>query len=154
MPSAPGDSPAPLVVERQTFCREFAAENSSPLLDWIDVYYEVDDPELAVVKDTGSVVSVTNESEIEYTIYYTNNGQWVAENVVLTETLPENTAYVGGPEWQQVDSSNIYIRQVGNIGHGASGNTTFRVRVADEVELIQRPGLRADPNLSMNFGEI
>ena len=107
--------------------------NASPLLNWVQVYYEVGDPEVAVSKDTGEVVSVTLRTDLDYTIHYTNNGEWVAENVVLTETLPENTTYAGGPEWQQIDASNVYTRGVGNVLPGGSGVITFSTRVMDNV---------------------
>jgi uncharacterized repeat protein (TIGR01451 family) len=107
--------------------------DSSPLLDWIDIYYEVDDPEVSVRKDTGSVITVSLGTVLDYTIYFTNSGGWMAENVVLTETLPTNTSYAGGPEWQQVGNSAIYTYAVGNLGPRVNGAALFRVRVDDEV---------------------
>jgi uncharacterized repeat protein (TIGR01451 family) len=107
--------------------------NNSPLLNSVDVYYELGDPELEVHKNSGSVISVTVGDEIQYTIYYTNHGEWMAENTVLTETLPANTSYAGGSEWTQVDSSDRYTYLVGKLGRGATGSTTFRARVNDDV---------------------
>jgi len=111
---------------------------TSPLFNRIDVYYEVPDPEVAVRKDTGGLISVPLGFDLDYTIYYTNNGGWMAEDVVLSETLPANTSYIGGADWQQVGSSNVYTYLVGNLARGATGEATFRVHVADSVP----PGTR------------
>ncbi len=108
-------------------------ENSSPHLDWIDVYYEVTDPEVSVSKNTKSVITASLATDLDYTIHFTNTGQWRAENVVLTETLPANTTYAGGPEWQQVGATNQYTYAVGNVNPGATGDVPFRVRVNDQV---------------------
>jgi uncharacterized repeat protein (TIGR01451 family) len=107
--------------------------NVSPLLNSVDVYYEVNDPEVSVRKDTGSVITVALGSALTYTVYFTNSGEWVAENVVLTETLPANSSYAGGPEWHQVGASNLYTYAVGNMNPSTSGQATFRVRIADQV---------------------
>jgi uncharacterized repeat protein (TIGR01451 family) len=107
--------------------------DSSPLLDWIDVYYEVDDPEVSVRKDTGTMITVSLGTLLNYTVYYTNSGGWVAENVVLTETLPANTAYAGGPAWHRIGTSDTYTRAVGNLSPGTTGQATFGVRVNDQV---------------------
>jgi len=100
----------------------------SPLLNWVDVYYEVDDPELAVRKDTGLVISADLDSFLDYTIYYTNSGAWVAENVVLTESLPAHTSYAGS-SWNRVGSSNLYTYSLGNLAKYATGKALFQVKV-------------------------
>jgi uncharacterized repeat protein (TIGR01451 family) len=107
--------------------------DASPLLDRVEVFYEVPDPEVAVSKDSGDVISVTNNSDLGYTIYYTNNGGWTAQDVVLTETVPAEASYVGGPQWQRVGATNVYTYLVGDLEWGASGNTTFQTRVNDAV---------------------
>lgn len=105
--------------------------NASPLLNWVEIYYEVDDPDVAVTKTT-EVTSAQLSSPLEYTIRFTNTGDWVAENVVLTETLPEYTTYDGDSSWQQVDT-RVYTQTVGDLERGAHGSTTFRVKVDKEV---------------------
>ncbi len=107
--------------------------DSSPLFNQIDIYYEVPDPEVSVRKDTGAVVTVPLGYDLDYTIYYTNNGGWVAEDVVLTETLPANTTYIGPGGWQQVGSSDVYTYLVGNLGRGATGHVAFQVHIAESV---------------------
>ncbi len=112
--------------------------HASPLLDWVEIYYEVPDPEVAVYKDTGGVMTVTLGDHLEYTIYYTNYGGWTAENVVLTETLPAHTSYVGGSGWHQVAGTNMYTYDVGNLAPGASGSVPFPIKVNDDVPLETR----------------
>jgi len=108
------------------------ATTASPLLNWVDLYYEVPDPDLEVVKNTGSVVNAALGTPLTYTITYRNNGGWRAEDAVLTETLPENTTFDGSPGWQQV-ASNQYSYQVGDVLRDGEGTVTFRVRVNDDV---------------------
>jgi uncharacterized repeat protein (TIGR01451 family) len=107
--------------------------NTSPLLDNVHLYYEVPDPDVAVAKDTGSVITVALGSTLQYTVYYTNTGGWVAENVVLTETLPANSTYAGGPSWHQVGSSRLYTHSVGAVARGGSGQIPFLVHVNPSV---------------------
>lgn len=109
------------------------ATTASPLLNSVHLYYEVPDPDLAVIKDTGNVITVSLGSTLVYTITYTNNGGWVAEDAELTEYLPENTTFDGSPGWQQVGTSNAYTYQVGDVERESSGTATFWVRVNDEV---------------------
>lgn len=103
----------------------------SPRLNWVDIYYEVDDPDLAVVKTT-DVMSAQLDSPLEYTIRYTNTGGWMAENVVITETLPAHTTYAGDESWSLVDTG-VYTHSVGDLERGADGSTTFRVKVDKQV---------------------
>jgi uncharacterized repeat protein (TIGR01451 family) len=101
---------------------------ASPLLDWVEVYYEVEDPDLRVTKHTGAVITVPAGSELEYTILYTNTGEWVAENAVLTETLPEYTSYVGGGDWHQVGSTNVFTHALGDVGRGVQDSLSLVVQ--------------------------
>ncbi len=111
---------------------------SSPLLNWLDVFYEVSDPEVAVSKDTGEVISVTADMPLEYTIYYTNSGNWVAEGVMISETLPAYSTYAGGPAWQQVGSTDVYTHLVGDLARGANGQTSFQVQIDPLVPASER----------------
>jgi uncharacterized repeat protein (TIGR01451 family) len=106
---------------------------SSPLLNEVEVYFDVDDPEVSVHKDTGGVITANVGSPLQYTIYYTNSGEWKAQHVVLTETLPAHTTYIGGSSWHRVGSSNVYTYQVGDLLPQVPQQTSFRVRVDDEV---------------------
>jgi uncharacterized repeat protein (TIGR01451 family) len=104
--------------------------DASPLLDWVEIFYEVPDPELSISKDTGGIITATSNNALQYTIHYTNNGGWVAEGVVLTETLPDNTIFSGGdPGWQQVGTSNQYTLVVSDVLRNATGSAIFEVFV-------------------------
>jgi uncharacterized repeat protein (TIGR01451 family) len=109
------------------------ATTASPLLNSVHLYYEVPDPDLEVIKDTGSVVNAALGTPLTYTITYRNNGGWRAEDAVLTETLPENTTFDGSPGWEQVGTSNQYTYQVGDVPRDGEGTVRFRVRVNDDV---------------------
>ena len=109
------------------------ATTASPLLNSVHLYYWVPDPDLAVIKDTGTVISAELGSMLAYTITYSNSGGWVAENAVLTEVLPENTTFAGSDAWHQVGATNVYTFSVGDVGRGEVGTAGFRVRVNDEV---------------------
>jgi uncharacterized repeat protein (TIGR01451 family) len=103
----------------------------SPLLNWVEIYYQVPDPDVAVVK-TADVITAQLSSPVEYTILFTNTGGWVAENVVLTETLPEHTTYAGDESWNLADTG-VYTQLVGNVERGTNGSTKFRVMIDPEV---------------------
>jgi uncharacterized repeat protein (TIGR01451 family) len=111
-----------------------AVTYESPLLNWVEIYYEVDDPDVAVTKTT-EVTTAQLSSPLEYTIRFTNTGGWVAENVVLTETLPDHTTYDGDSSWQQIGDTRTYIHLVGDLQRGASESTTFPVRVKDRDQV-------------------
>jgi uncharacterized repeat protein (TIGR01451 family) len=109
------------------------APMASPRLNSMTLYYDVPDPDLAVIKDTGHVISVPLGSNLVYNIQYENNGGWVAEDAVLTEILPENTTFAGTPGWEQVGSSNMYTYQVGDVPWGEGGTVPFEIVVNDHV---------------------
>jgi uncharacterized repeat protein (TIGR01451 family) len=106
----------------------------SPLLNWVEIYYEVGDPDVAVTKTT-ELTTAQLSSPLTYTIRFTNTGDWVAENVVLTETLPEHTVYDGDSTWQQIDDTRVYTYLVDDLPRGASGIITFPVRVKDRDQV-------------------
>ncbi len=106
---------------------------SSPRLDKVEIYYEVEDPDLSVSKDTGDVITVALGNTVQYSIRYTNTGGWVAEGAILTETLPEYTSYVTSAGWHQVGSSDVYTYGLGDVQRGTHGSVDFRVRVDDDV---------------------
>jgi uncharacterized repeat protein (TIGR01451 family) len=110
-----------------------AVSTTSPLLDWVEIYYEVADPELAVRKDTNDISEVPLQGYLDYTIYYTNSGQWTARDVVVSETLPAYTVYGGGSDWHRVGSSDVYTYLVGDLGRGANGEASFRIQVESSV---------------------
>ena len=131
--------PPPVDMQYFQYRADFTTvvSTASPLLDWVEVYYEVPDPEVGVRKDTGSVTQVRPGEGLSYTIYYTNYGNWVAESVVLTETLPDNTTYKTScpTTWQHVGSSNLYTHQVGDLDRGGHGIAHFCVKVVGRDEM-------------------
>lgn len=64
-----------------------------------------------------------------YTITYLNLGRMAATGVVLTDTLPPHTTYVGYG-WTQA-GPNTYTWQVGDLGVGQGGQRNIYVRVDD-----------------------
>jgi uncharacterized repeat protein (TIGR01451 family) len=106
---------------------------ASPRLNSLQLFYDVPDPDLAVTKDTGWVITVPLGSNLTYNIRYENNGGWDAENVVLTEVLPDNTTFGGTPGWVQVGTSNVYTYQLGVVPWGENGTVPFEVVVNSQV---------------------
>jgi uncharacterized repeat protein (TIGR01451 family) len=63
-----------------------------------------------------------------YTITYLNLGRSPATGVVLTDTLPARTSYVGYG-WTRVNATNTYTWPVGDLPVGAVGQRNLWVRV-------------------------
>ena len=87
-------------------------------------------PDLVVTKSDGGVTVLPGQ-QIAYTVYYTNTGSRAATNVVLTETLPANTGYIGSG-WSWLGGST-YVQTVGTVAAGASGTRSFVVQVAPSL---------------------
>jgi uncharacterized repeat protein (TIGR01451 family) len=102
---------------------------ASPRLNELQLFYDVPDPDLAVAKDTGWVITVPLGSNLVYNIHYENNGGWDADNAVLTEVLPDNTTFAGTPGWVQEGTSNRYTYQLGDVPWGDGGTVPFEVVV-------------------------
>ncbi len=93
---------------------------------------------------------------VTYTIVAYNRGPYPATNVVLTETLPLHTDYVGY-NWTH-GGGRRYTLPIGNLAVGAFFETVFVVRVHDPVtETITAVynrvcvgGAELDPDLSNN----
>ena len=66
---------------------------------------------------------------ITYTILYLNDGLGLAADVVLTETLPQYTSYVGGG-WTYVGDRE-YRLAIGDLAPGQGGEVQFVVQVDD-----------------------
>src|SRR5437764_86155 len=64
-----------------------------------------------------------------YTINYTNHGNQNATGVLLTETLPAGTTFVGGNIAWVHGSGSTYTAALGGLASGASGSATFLVTV-------------------------
>ncbi|MGC9333983.1 MAG: Kelch repeat-containing protein, partial [Anaerolineae bacterium] len=128
-------SPAPSGFRYVQYQASFSTAISiaSPLLNQVEVYYEVADPDLSVSKDTGAVISATLGSDLQYNIHYANTGHWQAEKAYLTEIVPEHTSYAVNSGWHQVGSSNVYTFALGTVPAGDSGSVPFMVRVDQDV---------------------
>jgi len=70
---------------------------------------------------------------ITYTILYVNSGVGVANNVVMTERLPDYTTYVGGG-WTHT-TGPYYTMDLGTLEPGQGGERTFIVEVIDPFPL-------------------
>ncbi|MBN1658087.1 MAG: DUF11 domain-containing protein [Anaerolineae bacterium] len=107
---------------------ETSVSNASPLLDEVEVFYELDDPDLQVRKDAGEVESVNPGDPLLYYVYYTNTGEYLAPHTTITEVLPEHTTYAG-VDWQRVGTTRFYTYSLGSVQGGESGVVEFEVDV-------------------------
>jgi uncharacterized repeat protein (TIGR01451 family) len=71
---------------------------------------------------------------ISYTILYLNDGFIPTTGVVLTETLPEYTSYVGGDAWTPA-SGRQYTLDVGDLAPSQGGDVQFIVQVYEPFPL-------------------
>ncbi len=83
---------------------------------------------------------------ISYTIAYVNGGLLTATQVVLTETLPDHTGYVGSG-WTPA-GGGLYTRSLGTLPPGAGGVARFIVRV-DSIP----PDLRVENEVRIGGAE-
>ncbi|MBN1994896.1 MAG: DUF11 domain-containing protein [Anaerolineae bacterium] len=92
-------------------------------------------PDLVVTKNDGVGGPPPQRPEvlagdlITYTITYVNVGGEPAHSVVLTETLPAHTIFVGPPGWHQVGASSLYTYNLNTVGASIGGSRSFVVRV-------------------------
>jgi LPXTG-site transpeptidase (sortase) family protein len=91
-------------------------------------------PDMRLSKDDGGV-SASGGEQIVYTLTFVNDGNGLAQGVVLTETVPAHTTFVPGsetPDWTCTagggagDSCTLVV---GDVPAGASGSRSFTVRV-------------------------
>jgi uncharacterized repeat protein (TIGR01451 family) len=75
--------------------------------------------------------SVNPGDTITYTIILGNIGRAPSSGVVLTDTLPAGTTFVGPGYWHQVGSSNLYTYSVGPLDDSFGDVLQFIVRVDD-----------------------
>ena len=85
-------------------------------------------PDLTVVKDDGGVTAEPGD-EVTYAIDYANVGDRDATGVVLTETVPAGSTFVGPDGWTCVDTTCTF--EVGDLAAGDSGSVDFTVLVND-----------------------
>jgi uncharacterized repeat protein (TIGR01451 family) len=90
-------------------------------------------PWLEAVKGQGlgsQAIAAKPGDVISYTIAFGNAGTSPAANVVISETLPVNTTFLGPAYWTAVNA-NTYVYTISNLLPGSGGNLDFRVRVAN-----------------------
>jgi uncharacterized repeat protein (TIGR01451 family)/LPXTG-motif cell wall-anchored protein len=89
-------------------------------------------PDLSVVKSDGGFVADPGD-DVTYTITYANNGDQDATGVVLTETVPVGSTFVGpDAEWSCTAgdaAGTVCTHAVGGLAAGASGSIAFTVKV-------------------------
>ncbi|MEM1177831.1 MAG: hypothetical protein AAGM22_05775 [Acidobacteriota bacterium] len=101
-------------------------------------------PDLAITKDDGDATVAPGDT-ITYSLDYQNLGNQEATGVVITETVPANTASGINPGWEvgSVGSgapcdaqppTTICVLAVGSVPAGSGGTATFLVVVDDPLE--------------------
>ena len=88
-------------------------------------------PWLQAVKAAGVEAQATSARPgdvLSYTIGYGNAGSAAANNVVITETLPANTSFVGPLYWTHL-GGGTYVYTITSLAAGSGGNLDFRVRI-------------------------
>ena len=117
-------------------------------------------PDLTVVKDDDGI-TVDLGGQVTYTIDYANTGDQDATGVVLTETVPTGSTFVGPADW--ACAGTTCIADIGDLAAGASGSIQFTVKVdaalasgqtdLDNVVVISDDGENGeDPNPEDNTG--
>lgn len=92
-------------------------------------------PDLQISKSDGSV-SVIPGGTITYTLNYSNTGNGAATGVVVSETVPDHTTFVGPAGWTCSPNNNAgsaCTYDLGTLNAGASGTLTYQVQVIDPV---------------------
>jgi uncharacterized repeat protein (TIGR01451 family) len=91
-------------------------------------------PDLTLSKSDGGATAMPGTA-VSYTLSYANVSNQTATNVVLTETVPDNTTFTGSG-WTCVPNNNpgsTCTRSVGTLIPSASGLATFTVTVSNPV---------------------
>ena len=95
-------------------------------------------PDLTLAKTSGTAIAVP-AGAIAYTLAYANVGNRAATGVVLTDTVPANTAFNAGAStagWACVPNGNaggVCTLSLGSLAPAASGSATFAVTVANPL---------------------
>lgn len=90
-------------------------------------------PWLEAVKGSpisGQATSASPGDTISYTIAFGNASSNPVSNVVVTETLPANTSFLGPAYWTQVNA-NTFVYTISTLSGSSGGNLDFRVRVVN-----------------------
>jgi len=115
--SHPTDDPDTPVEDDETITRAPSFKGKTDVLK-TDVFIDTDQNSLISAGDT-----------IAYTITISNSGAGVANNVVLADTIPQNTTYIPGSvstsKGTVVNTSPILVVAIGNINGNSSENIVF-----------------------------
>jgi uncharacterized repeat protein (TIGR01451 family) len=90
-------------------------------------------PDLAISKVDGGEIAISPGQLITYTISYTNTGNQEATGVIITETVPANTTFVGPASWSCASGSpagTVCNLNLPSLAVGATGTISFVVQVA------------------------
>jgi uncharacterized repeat protein (TIGR01451 family) len=131
------DDPVPAGVSEIVNSAIVDASNAPAPANGGDTTPVLADPELTLGKDDGGITAAPGDVII-YTLTYGNDGDQEALDLLLTETVPANTAFdaagstagwVCVPDGSAGSSCDL---DVGNLaGGGATGSAAFAVRVDD-----------------------
>ena len=131
--------------------------NHTPILNAVELRYSAAGPDLQVTESDG-IKRARIGDVLTYTIAYTNNDSRIANGVVLTETPPLSTTFVGGSAgWSPV--GGVYRLLLGSLASQAVGSATFAVRVDGKpqggllnsiVEIGYDNSMGTDPNIANN----
>ena len=90
-------------------------------------------PDLVVTKNDNVSTFASPGETINYTISYTNTGSKPATNVVLTDTVPQFTTFVGPNTWHQIGATSDFTVAVGTVNPGSGGTATISAIVAGSI---------------------
>jgi uncharacterized repeat protein (TIGR01451 family) len=88
-------------------------------------------PDLAVTNSNGVTTLVAGEVTT-YVLGYTNLGTAPAQNVVITDRVPDNTAFMGCTACTPI-GSGVYSFTLGTVNAAQSNSITISVRVASPL---------------------
>ncbi|WP_333657350.1 isopeptide-forming domain-containing fimbrial protein, partial [Anaerolinea sp.] len=92
-------------------------------------------PDLQISKSDGDV-STTPGGTVTYTLSYSNTGNGVATGVVVSETVPDHTTFVGPAGWTCLPDNNagsVCTYNLGTLNPGVSGTLTVQVQVVNPL---------------------
>lgn len=92
-------------------------------------------PDLFLAK-SADAPTTTAGALVLYTLSWGNGGTRGAAGVVITDTVPANTAFdadASDSGWEQVDATDWYTFGVGSVPVGVTGTVTFAVMVDDAI---------------------
>jgi large repetitive protein len=86
-------------------------------------------PDLSITKTDGGISAAPGDT-VFYTLTVRNNARVSeAQGVVVTETLPPHTTFVGPASWTATATPGQYVRSLGTLAAGTSRSLIFAVKV-------------------------